>query len=84
MQSDSNQDLADIEQSISSQFLWSEEKEAGVRKDVEELKKKQECIITHNSKHIEELKKDQGWLVFEKAHIWDSRVRLEEAVFDAC
>ena len=37
-----------------------------------------------NSKVIEELKKEKDRLVVEKVHLWDNKVRLEEAVFDAC
>ena len=46
--------------------------------------KEQECIIMENSKAIEELKKEQDRLVDEKAHLWEIRVWLEEAVFDSC
>ena len=59
--------------------MQSQEKEAEAQKDLEELKKVQEELRAKSAIEIIELKKEQYQLIVEKAHLWDSRVRMEEA-----
>ena len=73
-----------MEQSISGQFLWSQEKEVKFWKEIEELKKEQEQLNVENAKAIEELKREHGRIAVEKSNLWDNRVWLEEAVSDSC
>ena len=54
-----NQELEYREQIIISQFLRSQEKEAKMRREVDEMKKEQERLIAKNAKPIQELKKEQ-------------------------
>ena len=67
MQRVTNQKLAYKKQSISGQFLRSQEKEAEAQREVEALKKAQEELRANITKEIEELKREQDWIVFEKA-----------------
>ena len=57
-----------------------EEKE----QEFETMKKSQEYLKVKSTEEITELKKEQDHLVFDKAHLWDSCVKLEEAVADVC
>ena len=47
------------------------------------MKKSQEEFRVKSTKEITELKKEQYRLVIEKAHLWDSRVKLEEEVTES-
>ena len=43
-----------------------------------------EELRSKSAKEIEELKKDQDWLVVNKAQLWAYRVLLENVIFEVC
>ena len=52
--------------------------------EIEALKKAQEELRVKSIEEITELKKEQNHLVVEKEHLFNSQVKLEAGVVDAC